>query len=195
MALEQPTENLFESSRMTFGEHLEELRKVLVRAVIGIALGCVVGFYYANQTVEFLTKPLTNAIGQFHVQQAEKRLVAENGFMDPESTPWLKQDNMAPETVYVDPGEFVHLLRQLSPDFLSGIELHPYGFQAAHFNADRLPELCRRLSQQTALTEAGKARLLWLWDQLDSSQQRTVIQIAASPDGTSQDVQDHDQNF
>lgn len=162
---------------------------MLVRSVIGIALGCVVGFYFANQTVEFLTKPLTNAIGQFHVKQAEKRLVAKNGFLAPETTPWLEKDNMAPETVYVDPGEFVHMLRQISPDFLSGVELNPYGFQAGHFNADKMPELCRRLSQQTAATEAGKARLEWLWDQLDSTQQRSVIQIAGASVGTSQQVQ------
>jgi sec-independent protein translocase protein TatC len=189
MAAVQPNEDLFESTRMSFGEHLDELRKVLVRSVIGMALGCAVGFYYANQTVEFLTKPLTDAIGQFHVQQAEKRLVAINGFLDPESTPWLEQDNMAPETVYVDPGEFVHMLRQISPDFLSGVELNPYGFQAGHFDIEKLPELCRRLSQQTAPTEARKARLQWLWNQLDSTQQRFIIRISEAEVGTRQDVQ------
>lgn len=189
MAVEQPNENLFENTRMSFGEHLDELRKVLIRSVIGMALGCVVGFYFANQTVEFLTKPLTDAIGKFHVQQAEKRLVVKNGFLDPESTPWLKKDNMAPETVYVDPGEFVHMLRKISPDFLSGVELNPYGFQTGNFHADRLPELCRRLSQQTALTEPGKARLEWLWNQLDSAQQRSVIRIGGAPVATNADVQ------
>lgn len=188
MAAAQPNEDLFESSRMSFGEHLEELRKVLIRSVIGLAIGCVFGFIFANQTVEFLTKPLTNAISQYHINQAEKRLIAANGFLDPETSPWLKKDNMAPETIYVDPGEFVKMLREISPDFLAGIELNPYGFRASHFYAKKIPDICKRLSEQDSSSAEHKARLTWLWENLNSSQQATVRRLAGPELGTESDV-------
>ena len=37
-------DDLFQSSTMTFGEHLEELRGCLIRAAAGLMLGVVVGF-------------------------------------------------------------------------------------------------------------------------------------------------------
>jgi len=58
MNFRQPNEDLFESSRMSFGEHLEELRKVLVRALIGVALASVIGFYFADRVIEILKQPL-----------------------------------------------------------------------------------------------------------------------------------------
>ena len=185
MAATRPNEDLFENSRMSFGEHLEELRKVLVRSVIGIAVGCVFGFLFANQTVEFLTDPLTKAIGQFHLQQAEKRLIAKEGFLDPESSPWLEKENLAPETVYVDPGEIVAMLRHVSPDFLSGVELNPYGFQTGDFYLDKLPELCERLSEQDSSED--KQRLEWIWSQLDSNERITITGLAHSESSNSDD--------
>ncbi len=39
----KPDESLFEASTMTFGEHLDELRVVLFRALIGLVVGFVIG--------------------------------------------------------------------------------------------------------------------------------------------------------
>ena len=39
----RPNDDLFESSTMSFGEHLEELRTTLVRAIIGLMIGFGVG--------------------------------------------------------------------------------------------------------------------------------------------------------
>ena len=189
MRTSPPNEDLFENSRMSFGEHLEELRKVLVRSAIGLGIGCVIGFFFANRVVEFLNRPLEKAISHFHVKQAEKRLVAKNGFLDPEAAPWLQADNVAPETVYVDPGEFVQMLRQVSPDFLEGVELQPYGFQAGHFFTEKIPDVCRRLSSQDVADQNHQSRLLWLWQQLDSQQQAAVRQSAVASPGTEDHVQ------
>ena len=187
MAATRPNEDLFENSRMSFGEHLEELRRVLVRSVIGIAIGCIFGFIFANQTVEILTEPLNKALVQFQINQAEARLVEQFGYLDPEASPLLKKDNMAPETVYVDPGEFVAMLRQISPDFLSGIELNPYGFQSGHFDIANLPQVCERFSEQDS-TEDGE-RLQWLWEQLEESERATIKLIAAKEVASDSDLQ------
>jgi hypothetical protein len=58
----KPTDDLFEKSTMSFGEHLEELRVCLFRGVAGIALGCVIGFFAANWVVRFFQSPLERAM-------------------------------------------------------------------------------------------------------------------------------------
>ena len=47
--------------RMTLVEHLAELRTRLIRSVIGVALGTVLGFIAANQVLEFLVDPYCEA--------------------------------------------------------------------------------------------------------------------------------------
>src|SRR5688572_1735385 len=63
-------DDLFEGTTMTFGEHLEELRVCLFRSVIGIALGCVIGFMIANNVVNFFQTPLTRAMERYYIDKA-----------------------------------------------------------------------------------------------------------------------------
>ncbi len=51
MAKRAYDEDLFESTKMTFGEHLEELRKCFFKAGIGLALGMVIGLMGAVEVV------------------------------------------------------------------------------------------------------------------------------------------------
>src|SRR5436190_981939 len=66
----KPTDDLFEKSTMTFGEHLEELRVCLFRGVIGLALGCTIGFFIANWVVRFFQSPLERAMEQYYIEKA-----------------------------------------------------------------------------------------------------------------------------
>src|SRR5215468_10716107 len=43
--------------RMSFGDHLEELRRCMIRALIGVALATVLSFYFGTQIIELLTAP------------------------------------------------------------------------------------------------------------------------------------------
>ena len=42
-------EDLFEGTKMTFGEHLEELRVVLVRGLMGLVVGVLIGMMLTGQ--------------------------------------------------------------------------------------------------------------------------------------------------
>jgi len=66
MAKKLQTDDLFEKSTMTFGEHLEELRVCLFRGVVGMALGCLIGFFIANWVVRFFQSPLERAGAVLH---------------------------------------------------------------------------------------------------------------------------------
>lgn len=51
-------EPLDADSRMSFLEHLDELRKRLIRCVIGIAVGVIVAFVFINRIFRFVLLPL-----------------------------------------------------------------------------------------------------------------------------------------
>ena len=57
IALTDP-EDLHDDSRMSFLEHLDELRKRLIRCVIGIVVGVIVSFAFINKIFAFVLQPL-----------------------------------------------------------------------------------------------------------------------------------------
>ena len=51
-------EELDDDSRMSFLEHLDELRKRLIRCVIGIVVGVILSFAFINRIFAFVLRPL-----------------------------------------------------------------------------------------------------------------------------------------
>lgn len=72
--LARPKDDLFDSSTMTFGEHLEELRHCLVRALIWLGIGLAIGLLFANRVVAFVADPLEVAIQGFRADRDLTRL-------------------------------------------------------------------------------------------------------------------------
>ena len=68
MAKKIQDEDLFANSTMTFGEHLEELRGTLTRALFGLAIGFVVSLLIADNAVQWIETPLRNAL-EAHYQK------------------------------------------------------------------------------------------------------------------------------
>ncbi|HVX61355.1 MAG TPA: hypothetical protein VHC19_12160, partial [Pirellulales bacterium] len=66
-------EDLFQETTMTFGEHLEELRVALFKAVIGLALGVMLGLPLGKWVVGVIEHPLSKALGTFY----EKKSVSD----------------------------------------------------------------------------------------------------------------------
>jgi len=67
----RPTDDdLFQSSTMTFGEHLEELRTCLIRAAAGLAVAVLLGFFVARPVVHLIEDPLRRALGTYYSQRA-----------------------------------------------------------------------------------------------------------------------------
>jgi sec-independent protein translocase protein TatC len=63
-------EDLFQSSTMTFGEHLEELRVCLIRGALGLVLAVLVGFFVARPVVHLIEQPLRRALGKYYSERA-----------------------------------------------------------------------------------------------------------------------------
>ncbi|MBL9084012.1 MAG: twin-arginine translocase subunit TatC [Planctomycetales bacterium] len=69
-------EDLFAETTMTFGEHLDELRVCLFRAIVGLVLGTIVGLFLGNDVVEVIEHPLTEALKDYYELAAEKEYKA-----------------------------------------------------------------------------------------------------------------------
>lgn len=65
-------EDLFEATKMTFGEHLEELRSSLVKAVVALTIGVLVGLLFGKQLVLYIQTPLQEALRN-HYTEVEDR--------------------------------------------------------------------------------------------------------------------------
>jgi len=72
--LSRPKDDLFDSSTMTFGEHLEDLRHSLVHSIIWLAGGLIIGLLFADRLVQFAQEPLVGAIQQFNADRDLYRL-------------------------------------------------------------------------------------------------------------------------
>jgi sec-independent protein translocase protein TatC len=66
-------QDLFHDTTMTFGEHLEDLRTALFKALLGLILGSLLGFAVGDRVVHLMAAPLTKALGAYYVTDAEER--------------------------------------------------------------------------------------------------------------------------
>ncbi len=82
-ALQKPPESGDEEDvvggRMSFLEHLEELRKRIINACLGIAVGIGLSFFFIQQIYDFLTGPAichAAAGQQAHLHTADRSVLA-----------------------------------------------------------------------------------------------------------------------
>ncbi len=152
MPLRPPNEDLFENSRMTFGEHLEELRKVLVRALLGTAIGVAIGMFFADKVVLWLKTPLTRAIADFSVSQAEEKLKERSGGVVPlEFRTLLDQRVMAPHRVLVDPEQFNQALLDNQPPTTATASVPTTRFSERNVSPESVHAASRKLVDAVAV--------------------------------------------
>jgi len=109
----QYNEDLFESTKMTFGEHLEELRVSLLWAILSFVIGFLVALLFAGRLVEYVQKPLKEALKDYYSGMAEKQYLnyllkqREKGMPVPSDIPAaarvFAEQGLVMEERYVDP--------------------------------------------------------------------------------------------
>lgn len=185
MNIADSNKDLFDDSRMSFGEHLEELRKALFKSAIGVGIGCAIGLFFAPQVIELLNQPLVKAMGDYKLARASQLLQQKTGYVPMELVPWLEKERFIPRELKIDPAQLVGVLQSVVPDLGTTIELDPYGFQTSHFDIDRLPQLCQQLVDPNQRGVAGEA----IWQALTPDQQQTTTQIAEKSTADADDVE------
>lgn len=107
---------------MTFGEHLEELRTCLWRAIFGIVLGFIVGIFAAENVVNWIQIPLRNALESFRAKQATEKVdeclgeLVKKGYHK-SIVDEASERRLAPQNVLVSPVEIAKELG-IKPDSL-----------------------------------------------------------------------------
>jgi sec-independent protein translocase protein TatC len=108
-------DDLFSESSMSFGEHLEELRKCLFHSIYWIAFGSVFGFLLGQSVVRYIEVPVEKALNKYQESQSEKRLETDTKKLVDEGYPsnistLLKKYRIRSEEKWVFPGELARIL-------------------------------------------------------------------------------------
>jgi sec-independent protein translocase protein TatC len=125
-------ESRLEKSKMSFGEHLEELRSALFKSVIALFLGFLLGLWVGNDVVAYIQTPLSASLERFYFRQAEakreKRIeeIKARGGVLPEgyslSASDLESLKLMPQEFYMAPQDFAALLKQVYPNLAKQLE-------------------------------------------------------------------------
>ncbi len=126
MLKKQSADDLFEKSSMSFGEHLEELRKALGKAFIWLGIGTAIGLYFAESIVLYIQIPLEQAIADFYVSRAKEDFREANGSEPSDKlAEWITFNKIMPERVFVDPRSLAFMPDVTLADVDSATEAAP----------------------------------------------------------------------
>ncbi len=125
-------DDLFQHTSMTFGEHLEELRAALFKAVIALVIGFVIGLLFASPIVRAIERPLRQALGRFYQNEAMEYVnvrvppeMREDKGVQKAIEKLVYEDGLLPEERFFSPVEMLDSLKSEYPDTFGNIELAP----------------------------------------------------------------------
>jgi len=150
-----PNDDLFSSSTMSFGEHLEELRSSLFRALVGLFVGFLVGLAIASSVVDFIKGPLEKALKSYYREGA----LEEN--VPPEMRTLIAEEGMVSETISVEPFGFLEQLGAEYPDQFGQLRFTPHQFVPDDIKRSDVPGLCDQLSRDGASREDSPGDVLF----------------------------------
>jgi sec-independent protein translocase protein TatC len=145
MAKSDDEDDLFKHTSMTFGEHLEELRSCLFKAILSLGIGFCVGLYFAPDIVQLIQSPLEGALKKYYTDEAIEYLNARLPPQlqhDPAIEEIVLKDGLIPQEAFIAPGEMLRKLQDKYPGIFGGIKL-PQGQAANATSGDQAPKLTR----------------------------------------------------
>lgn len=102
-----PNDDLFEGTKMSFGEHLEELRVCLFKSVVALIIGFCLGLMLADRVMQFMQSPLTSALENYYITKAVDELKAEYpGHVTPEVENVVRHNRLVFDHLYLEVDEF-----------------------------------------------------------------------------------------
>src|ERR1700733_13660969 len=97
----QHDDDPFKGSVMTSGKHLNELRGCIWRALLGLGVGTLLGFFLADSIVRFIQSPMENALQVYYRTAAEDELYKINPNPSKADIARVEEEGMAFDRVYV----------------------------------------------------------------------------------------------
>jgi sec-independent protein translocase protein TatC len=104
-------DDLFAETTMSFGEHLEELRVSLSKALIGLVVGFLIGMGVANWVVDYIQTPLREALENHYIERAKSELRDAYGkkAISQSVEDFIQEHRAVPEKTYLEASEFARL--------------------------------------------------------------------------------------
>jgi sec-independent protein translocase protein TatC len=128
-------DDLFRESTMTFGQHLEELRKCLIKAIGGLLVGFLIGLAIGGYVVKFIQRPLSNALTRYYQNESEERINHELAKLKAagQASPWTSEQvtefvengHLLADEYYVDPAQMLDELKSVYPRQFADVKLPP----------------------------------------------------------------------
>jgi sec-independent protein translocase protein TatC len=127
----QHNEDLFEHTKMTFGEHLDELRVSLFKAIFALVIGVLIALTFAGKVVEYVQVPLKAALENYY-NRVENNKLRQNLIKDTEAgkpgpsdidgvVKAFARERLIPEDHWLYPPEIVSFLKIVAPDAVKGV--------------------------------------------------------------------------
>ncbi len=174
------TDDLFEQSTMTFGEHLEEFRVALVKALIGLVVGVVIAIPFAMDTVDMIKSPLEKALHRVEQKKAYRKLteLGEDS-LSPESWTLLEDEGMVPERVRLNVDDLIAQLTDIGVAERSDNKDY-------FLRPDQIENECQSIARtlRSASRHFMKTPAKTVWKQLTEGEQEQVVQIAKASEIT-----------
>lgn len=189
----QTHEDLFEGTTMSFGEHLEELRVSLFRALAGVAVGCIVGFFLADRVVKFFQAPLERTMKSYLLRKAVKDIEQDirTKTRDPKATipfemlQMILQHQLVPEPLEIETGRLVTMLKEQFPQQMGGLQVSPHLFVPSDLLEGQEGALCQAIAAGKTKRDASPESRIWLL--LTDSQRKTIGALAKKTEPFSAD--------
>ncbi|HZL87769.1 MAG TPA: twin-arginine translocase subunit TatC [Pirellulaceae bacterium] len=182
----QTHEDLFEGTTMTFGEHLEELRVSLFRALAGLALGCIVGFFFANSVVRFFQAPLERTMKAYLLRKAQKDIEVELKKKDPNARLTIEErlmiinHQLIPERIEFETQRLLEALREQFPLSLAGVNFSAHLFTSDDLLPGGELKLAKAIVAGKTKIDASPASRIWAL--LSEANRQTINNlVSASP--------------
>jgi len=185
----QYDEDLFKDSTMTFGEHLDELRRCLFMAVLGLFLGFLLGLLVGQRVVEIIKRPLERAIQRYYLTDSAEKFAGQR------AENLAGADGLLVDEVYLEAKNVLEGLRECTTGGLEDVQIatnsdaHPmqrYG-PTTLLPADFTQPLA--LAQALANSSATSPPSLRLvWDQLTEASRQAIRELAAKPNLEPKDI-------
>jgi sec-independent protein translocase protein TatC len=155
----------------------------LFRGVIGLALGCVVGFFIANWVVRFFQSPLERAMEQYYVEKAvdDFRPLYEKAYrirldqVPVEVRQMILNEGIVPEPIQIDPAHVVNSLAGSYPQQFGNVKISEYWFTPNDFLTGGELQLCRDL---VAAKDRDNSAAGYAWQLLSDEQHNFASEIA-----------------
>ena len=107
-------EDLFEESKMSFGDHLEELRVCLFRAMIGLAFGFVIGLTVAGPVVTRIEGPLKDALVKYRQETVRLELDEAYGDVPEPLMEFMEREQLVFEELFIETAELSRVAAELA---------------------------------------------------------------------------------